>query len=311
MGMTHAPEWLIPAFTRTAKAVGATAEPEQIEAVARGLLDSWSSPDRQHHAIRHLMDVLQAVDQLAEETHDPDVVRLAAWYHGAEFRADARASYAHKGGEDPVAGAARARRELPDLGITPDQVERIAELAQKVQRHAAGKDVDAQALSDADLAGLAAEPQKYKEYRKNIRAEYAHIPAADYLGARLAILRKICARPQIFLSPMALGWEEPARQNITAEVAHLEAELEALEEAQAEESDQAAAVAPSADTPAADDGDGATSTGTYPVIPAERSGRERPARSGWAPDGELSPASDSDEESASSLGRSPRFLRRS
>lgn len=300
MGVTQAPEWLVPAFTRSAKAVGATADKEQLELVAEDLVRSWSSPDRQHHAIRHLMDVLAAVDQLAEETHNPDVVRLAAWYHGAEFRADARASYAHRGGEDPVAGGERASRELPGLGVPEACVTRISELAQKVQRHAAGNDVDAQALCDADLSGLAAEPQKYKEYRKNIRAEYSHIPVQDYLDARISILQKICARPRIFLSPMAQGWEEPARQNITAELCKLETERTALEAIDAESANIEAAQAAgepksSALTP--------TSTGIIPkVAPAPDSAAERRVR-----DVDLSPAFDGDDQSSSSLGRTPRY----
>ena len=44
-------------------------------------------PGRHFHNIRHLTDVLARVDEL-EETHEPDLVRLAAWYHGAIFDAD-------------------------------------------------------------------------------------------------------------------------------------------------------------------------------------------------------------------------------
>lgn len=295
MGVKQAPEWLVPAFTRSAKALGADADPEQIQAVADRLLASWASPDRQHHAVRHLMDVLTAVDQLAEETHDPDQVRLAAWYHGAEFSCTVKASYAHKGGEDPEAGAARARRELPELGVPEATVERIAELAGKVRRHASGDDVDAQALSDADLAGLAAEPQKYKEYRKNIRAEYAHIPVEDYLDARIAILRKLSARPQIFRSPMALGWEEPARQNISAELAKLEAE-------RAELALQSATEVPQEDT--TEQGQWREGSGVIPKV-ADPARDEREAnRTRYH---EVSPSQANVDDSSSSLGRAPRY----
>ena len=286
MGVIEAPQWLVPAFARSAKAVGADASRDQIESVAQALIDSWSSPDRFHHAIKHLVDVLASIDQLAEETHDPDIVRLAGWYHGAEFTALARASYAHKGGEDTMASAARARRELAELGIAPERVERIATMITQIHRHSASTvDVDAQALSDADLAGLACEPQKYAAYRKNIRAEYAHIPAEDYLEARIAILRKLMSRPQIFCSPMGRSWEEPARENITAELSRLEAELEKVE---------AAGQGPDA---VVTDTSGASDT-------AEREAAQARRR-------ELSPDSRQVEDSSSTLGRSPGAFPRS
>ncbi len=278
MGVIEAPQWLVPAFVRSAKAIGANAPLEQIETVGEGLVASWSSPDRFHHAIKHLVDVLASIDQLAEETHDPDVVRIAGWYHGAEFCSNARASYGHRGGEDPQAGALRAARELPEIGVPQETADRVAALVSQIHRHSASTvDVDAQALSDADLATLACEPQKYAAYRKNIRAEYAHIPVEDYLEARLAILNKLVARSRIFCSPMAAMWEEPARENITAELARLTAELEEYE-------------ATAVDPDAAEIGSSAAGT------PPRR---------------ELSPEGPDDADSSSTLGRAPRFGSRS
>lgn len=286
MGLIEAPQWLVPAFTRSAKAIGASAPTHEIEAVARGLVASWSSPDRFHHAIKHLVDVLASIDQLAEETHDPDVVRIAGWYHGAEFTALARASYAHKGGEDTMASAERARRELPELGVSPAIVERVAAMIAQIHRHSASTvDVDAQALSDADLAGLACEPQKYAAYRKNIRAEYAHIPAEDYLEARIAILRKLTNRSQIFCSPMGRQWEEPARENIAAELSKLTAELERVE---------AASQGPDADPNAG----GPETDARVDVTDVAETARSRQDA--------LSPEPRTARRFASTLGRSPR-----
>ena len=154
----------------------------------------------------------------------------------------------------------------------------MAALVSQIHRHSASTvDVDAQALSDADLATLACEPQKYAAYRKNIRAEYAHIPVEDYLEARLAILNKLVARSRIFCSPMAAMWEEPARENITAELARLTAELEEYE-------------ATAVDPDAAEVGSSAAGT---------------------TPRRELSPEGPDDADSSSTLGRAPRFGSRS
>ncbi|MEK8227695.1 hypothetical protein NKG05_18695 [Oerskovia sp. M15] len=88
----------------------------EIRTVGEGLLERWGQPDRHFHNLRHLADVLGRVDELAQETHDADVVRLAAWYHGAIFDAARKAAYANKGGEDESASAILAFDQLTSLG---------------------------------------------------------------------------------------------------------------------------------------------------------------------------------------------------
>ncbi len=229
MGLTDAPQWLVPAFVRSALAVGATADREDLRRTAHALIARWQEPERRFHNLRHLIDVLARVDELAEETHDPDVVRLAAWYHGAVFNASAQVAYARRGGEDEVAGAALAREELSASGVPASVCERVAELVLSLARHdAAEDDVDALALCDADLGTLAVEPQRYAAYRRAIREEYAHIPERDYVTSRIDILTRLLRRRRLFVSPFSLSWEEPARENLTAELTHLRARLAQL-----------------------------------------------------------------------------------
>src|SRR5690606_37797331 len=184
VSLADAPQWLVSAFVRSAVAVGACADREEIKRTASALVERWQEPDRKFHNLRHLIDVLARVEELAEEAHVPDVVRLAAWYHGAVFSSSAQVAYTRLGGEDEVASAALARTELTALGVPEDVVERVAELILALARHDADeRDVDALALCDADLGTLAVEPQRYTAYRKAIREEYAHIPEEDYVAS--------------------------------------------------------------------------------------------------------------------------------
>src|SRR5699024_6516800 len=124
-----------------------------------------------------------------------------------------------------AASAELARTELAELGVPAHVVQRVSSLILDIARHSAPKDdIDAQALCDADLGILAAEPQRYAAYRKQVRAEYAHIPQADYVRARLAIVTKLLGRPHLFQSPMAQDWEDAARENLTAELDRLTAQ---------------------------------------------------------------------------------------
>ena len=219
MGVSDAPQWLLPAFVRSAKAAGATAPTEQIEAAGTALIEMWSSQDRRFHNLRHVTDMLARLDEIAEETHSPAIMRLAVWYHGCVFSIESEQTYRANGGEDELASAAFAADSLHSLGIPEEIVDRICLLILNLKRHNAAKnDVDAMALSDADLGVLAIEPQAYKRYRALVREEYEHIPDLDYLLARKAIVSKLLSRERLFSSPMGQHWEGAARQNLNAEL---------------------------------------------------------------------------------------------
>jgi len=245
MGVYDAPQWLLSAFVRSAQGAGATAPVERIKEVGAALVERWTGPGRTYHNLRHLTDVLARVDELAEETHEPDLVRLAAWYHGAVFDAANPASYANRGGEDEVASARLAREELGDLGVPAERVDRVHQLVIALVRHSADPtDFDCAVLCDADLAMLAAEPQRYKAYLHDVREEYADVPTPDYIRARQRIVRKLLNRPSLFVSPLGAAWEEPARQNLGAELHKLDKVLAALDTPESPEADTAAPAAP-------------------------------------------------------------------
>ena len=231
MGSTEAPQWLLSAWRRSVEAVGATADRDAIERIGRALIERWTSAERVHHNLKRLIGVLARVDELAAETHEPDVVRIAAWYHGAVFTSSAQHAYAHRGGADAEGSAALARGELEELGVPEDVIARVEKLIVCLSRHVAPPDdIDAQALCDADLGGLAAEPQRYEAYRREVRAEYSHIPERDYVEARLAIVSKLLERRALFASPLGRAWENAARDNLRAERERLQHELEELPE---------------------------------------------------------------------------------
>ncbi|MFD6446206.1 hypothetical protein ACFWEJ_13980 [Promicromonospora sp. NPDC060204] len=227
---SDAPQWFLKSFVRSAVGAGATADTDAIEAVGQSLLDRWADENRHFHNLRHLASVLHRVDELAEETHEPDLVRLAAWYHGAVFNAERKMADASQGGEQTTASAALADKELTGLGVPVRAADRVAALVNAIVRHAPDPaDFDAAVLNDADLAMLAAEPQRYKDYKSAVRAEYAHIPAEDYLRARIRVIERLLARKSLFLSPMGAAWEEPARQNLDMELHRLRKEQAKLD----------------------------------------------------------------------------------
>ncbi|WP_296500576.1 hypothetical protein [uncultured Actinomyces sp.] len=229
MGVIDAPQWLLPAFTRSVKAIGATQPPEAIGSAGELLIERWSTPDRRFHNLRHLIDMLARVDELAEESHNPDIMRVACWYHGCVFSSDVEEVSRGNGGEDETASAAFAEADLHHLGVPMETVKRVCCLIVNLKRHMLDEhDIDAQALIDADLGTLAVDPQTYAEYVRLLREEYSHIPMEEYLRGRLTIVSRLLEREHLFHSPLGERWERAARENLSAEQRRLKEKLAKL-----------------------------------------------------------------------------------
>ena len=250
MGVIEAPQWLLPAFTRSVKAIGATQPPEAIGSAGELLIERWSTPDRRFHNLRHLINMLARVDELAEESHDPDIMRVACWYHGCVFSSDVEEVIRGNGGEDETASAAFAEADLRHLGVPMETVKRVCCLIVNLKRHMlAEDDIDAQALIDADLGTLAVDPQTYTEYVRLLREEYSHIPVEEYLSGRLTIVSRLLDRDHLFHSPLGQRWEHPARENLAAEQRRLHEKLAKLAQEQGAQTDPAALEAGAAQEP--------------------------------------------------------------
>ena len=172
------------------------------------LLSAYASTSRGYHDTRHLTEVLDRLDDLGG---DPVVVRLAAWFHDAVYDA---------GPDDEERSAQWAERSLP-----AEVAGEVARLVRLTAAHdPATDDLAGQQLCDADLAILAAPADRYEEYTRGVRREYAAVGDDDFARGRGAILAGLLDRPRLFHSERARAlWEQPARANLAAELARLRA----------------------------------------------------------------------------------------
>ena len=77
-------------------------------------------------------------------------------------------------------------------------------------------------LSDADLAVLAAGPERYAEYVAGVRREYSHVPDEAFRRGRADVLRGLLAAPAMFRTATGRRlWEQRARANVEAELSAL------------------------------------------------------------------------------------------
>ncbi|WP_327324424.1 hypothetical protein OG735_19210 [Streptomyces sp. NBC_01210] len=179
---------------------------------AENLLSRWSEPQRRYHTVDHLTAVLNHIDVLEEHAADPDLVRLAAWFHDAVYLPDRS--------ENEERSAHLAERALTEAGLIPAATAEVARLVRLTVTHAPEiDDLNGAVLCDADLAILAAPPEPYAAYSAAVREEYAFVPDDAFRAGRAAVLRQLLGLPRLFRTPHGeREWESRARHNLATEL---------------------------------------------------------------------------------------------
>ena len=181
------------------------------------LVERWSEPHRHYHTVDHLSFMLSIVDKFSREADDPDVVRLAAWFHDCIYEPERT--------DNEIKSAELAATVLGKLRVDTDRVAEVVRLVWLTTLHNVEEgDRDGALLCDADLAILATTPERYADYAAAVRAEYAHVPDDLFRAGRIAVLGKLWELPQLYhLPPLREAWEAAARANIEAEISSLRA----------------------------------------------------------------------------------------
>lgn len=228
----HGPQWaLAEARTRChadLTALAPQAPGELIEAECLFIIRSWTEPHRAYHSLRHVADMFTALQRLGREgsalsEHALLLARLATWYHDVTY--DPRATP----GSNEQRSATIARDHLHRLGAAGEDVDAVEALVVMTIDHR-GETTDpvvppelVEAFHDADLWILSSPAQRYREYARQVRDEYAHVPAHLFASGRSLILRDFMARDHIYRTSYARAhWEHTARENVDAELRVLE-----------------------------------------------------------------------------------------
>ncbi len=195
---------------------------DAVAAVGADLARRWRQPHRHYHDATHLAEVLAAVETLVRAERVGPAARsvavLAAWFHDAVYAVGAPEGNERRSAE--LASASLAR-----LGAGDHLTERVVTLVLDTAAHDLGgrvRDPARALLHDADLWVLAAPVARFDEYCRQVRAEYAHVPAAEYARGRGEVLRPFLARPHVYRTGHARReWEPAARENLARELTRL------------------------------------------------------------------------------------------
>jgi predicted metal-dependent HD superfamily phosphohydrolase len=175
------------------------------------LLTAYAEPGRHYHGVRHLEEVLARLAELRDAgTAFGDLpVTLAAWFHDSVYD-----------GERDAEERSAVWAEDGLVGLVDDAtVAEVARLVRLTETHRPeDDDANGCALSDADLAILAAGPERYADYRVTVREEYRHLDDEEFRKGRLHVLEHLLEKDTIFHTAHArAAWEAVARANLEAE----------------------------------------------------------------------------------------------
>ncbi len=199
-------------FQSCLQALGARLVPQ---AELGGVLDRLGEPHRAYHTEQHIRECLQLFDVHREHAGAPNDVEFAIWMHDAIYDPTAR--------DNEAQSADWAARLLSAADADSAVIDRVVALILATKHDAAPEaGTDSALLVDIDLAILGAPPQRYREYCKQVRFEYAHVPDDAWQTGRGAVLQQFLARTVLYQTPaLHQQLDTRARHNLRLELRDL------------------------------------------------------------------------------------------
>ncbi len=176
-------------------------------ALRDALIARYAEPHRAYHSLQHLGECLALSQRVLGGAEHPGEILAALWFHDALY------DIGRHDNEDR--SAQWAQEALQAAGAGPGVARRVAGLVLATRHAASPEPGDAQRVVDVDLAILGAPPQRFAEYERQIRQEYAAVPDAAFRQRRREVLAGFLARPAIYATPeLHEALEAQARANL-------------------------------------------------------------------------------------------------
>lgn len=180
----------------------------------RRLVAAYAEPSRSYHNLRHIEECLGELEVNRAVARKPALVAMALWFHDAVYDAHSASNEADS--------AQLASDCLTAASVERASVDVVQRLILCTQTHEPGVDQGAALLIDIDLAILGQPPERFWDYERGIRAEYAWVPWPTYAQKRAEILTRFLKRPATYRTEsFARKYEAPACVNLRAAIERL------------------------------------------------------------------------------------------
>ena len=175
---------------------------------------SYSQSGRHYHNLSHLDNLLSELTPFKGEIQDWQVIIFSIAYHDIIYNT------LRKDNEEKSAKVAFER--LSRLLATDQQRDKCFSQIIATKGHNISNDTDTNLFTDADLAILGSENNKYKLYSEMIRKEYKVYPDLVYKPGRRKVLEHFLKMRQIYKTiSFRDKYEEQARVNLNNELQQL------------------------------------------------------------------------------------------
>lgn len=203
-------------FSRAAERAGLSAEASR--RWWHALRDAYSSPSRHYHTLAHLEEMRARAAALEARglVESALLLALATFFHDYVYNARESDNEARSADVFTRFAQDATRLSAAEVETVTSWIERTA------AHHAGAASGDLGRFLDIDLAVLGKPGPAYARYAAQIRLEYAHVPPAEFVRGRAAVLAKFEGAGSLFFSDeMREELEERARSNVGAERARL------------------------------------------------------------------------------------------
>ncbi|MEH6807301.1 MAG: hypothetical protein V7651_00490 [Hyphomonas oceanitis] len=183
----------------------------------------YAEPQRHYHTWAHIEALLRHFGRLKPHLNRPEAVLWALYWHDAIYDPMA------KDNEDESADLLQAEA---GTHLAPDDLALADKIIRATAKHVVPEGLSPEDESDLcffldmDLSILAARPDVFDQYERDVRAEYAAVPDMAFRAGRSMILQGFLKRDRLYFTDTCRAeWEEAARANLARSVAALEASL--------------------------------------------------------------------------------------
>lgn len=175
---------------------------------------AYQEPQRKYHTLQHLDECLLRFDEVKQHAEHPAEVELALWFHDAIYDLTRK--------DNELRSAEWAKTSVQASGLTDEAGARVHALIMMTVHNAVPVGRDAEALIDVDLSIFGAAPERYEEYERQVRSEYAFVPEALFRRERSRILQEFLKRERVYSTPYFRERYEPqARANVQRSIDNL------------------------------------------------------------------------------------------
>ncbi|MBE7170211.1 MAG: hypothetical protein INR73_06455 [Williamsia sp.] len=170
----------------------------------------YSKKSRHYHNLSHLDNLLAELLPLQDTIQDWQTLLFSMAYHDIIYNTLKN--------DNEQKSAELAIDRLAKLPTPLSQQEKCFAQIMATREHSLSGDNDTNLFTDADLAILGADTDRYNQYAKEIRREYRFYPDAIYKPGRQKVLQHFLAMPAVYkTSFFHEKYEAQARVNLQQE----------------------------------------------------------------------------------------------